>query len=458
MAQPTTLTQQQIDVLRWIADGCPGGVMTDWSHRISAAALRRRGLVSVTGKGATWTAQVTVGGSDYLKQLDGAEPPIVRGPNVSVTEQLMNDIVAAGGVLRVPWRTYYDRHSVDYEQRARLAERHGKVPAGKWLEIERHRDEIELRLEDMPPGLADAVAELTPVPVRDDVARYHPAARQFRDEKAEHQVSQEQLRRAVRLVHAVAVEAERRGWKAEAETGGLCLRPSGLTVEISITERGVHRRGPWEHEVRRYRNYTRFLRERPVPTGPYDKDATGELELAISVTPGGGFDGRQRCWGDRQSWTLEERLPHLFQEIAVRIVLAERHAVRQRIAAERAAEAARRAKDERERQWHALMADARDRLIEDHHAAHLRAQAEAWHEVNRLRAYCAAVAAEHGGQPDTEEFLAWAGNHVASIDPLTEPPRLPGVPEATVEVLQPYLPSGWSAHGPEFGRGAYRGW
>lgn len=229
-------------------------------------------------------------------------------------------------------------------------------------------------------------------------------------------------------------------------------------MRISIKERGVHRRGPWEEDVRRYRDYTPFFRERPVPTGPYDEDATGELELSIDVTPGCGFDGRQSRWSDRQSWTLEERLPYLFQEIAMRIVLAERHAIRQRIAAERAAEAAQRAKEERERQWHALMTQARERLIEDHRAAHLRAQADAWHEADRLRAYCAAVAEKHAGPRHTEQFLTWAKNRATSIDPLTVPPTLPCAPEPTAETLQPYMPAGWSAHGPEYGRDIYRGW
>jgi hypothetical protein len=370
----------------------------------------------------------------------------------------VDDIVAVGGVLRVPRRSYYDRDGIDYEQRARLAERHGKVPAGKSLEIERHREEIELRLEDMPTGLAEATAALTPVAVPDDVARYHPAARRLRDRNAEHQVSQAQLRRAVRVIHAIATEAQRRGWKAYTETAGVRIEPPEIKVRISIKERGVHRRGPWEEEVRRYRNYTPFFRERPVPTGPYDQDATGELELSIDVTPDGGFDGRQSRWSDRQSWTLEERLPHLFQEIAMRVVLAERHAVRQRNAAERAAEAAQCAKEERERQWHALMAQARERLIEDHRAAHLRGQADAWHEADRLRAYCAAVSENHSGDPDTEKFLTLAKNHATSIDPLSDPPALPCAPEPTAQALQPYMPAGWSAHGPEHGRGMYRAW
>jgi hypothetical protein len=44
-----TLNDAQMVVLRWIADGCSGGVMEGYEHRISAAALRTRDLVRVSG-------------------------------------------------------------------------------------------------------------------------------------------------------------------------------------------------------------------------------------------------------------------------------------------------------------------------------------------------------------------------------------------------------------------------
>jgi hypothetical protein len=41
-----------------IADGCPAGVMAGDSHRVSAAALRRRGLVTTAGRGSSWRARI----------------------------------------------------------------------------------------------------------------------------------------------------------------------------------------------------------------------------------------------------------------------------------------------------------------------------------------------------------------------------------------------------------------
>src|SRR5262245_29516390 len=103
MAQRTTLNEVQVAVLRWISEGCADGVVADTvSARISAAALRNRGLVRTSGHGATWKANITVAGTEYLQQVDGPNPPLSRQPNVSVTQQLVDDVIAAGGSLRAP--------------------------------------------------------------------------------------------------------------------------------------------------------------------------------------------------------------------------------------------------------------------------------------------------------------------------------------------------------------------
>jgi hypothetical protein len=103
MAQRTTLNDVQVEVLRWISEGCRDGVVADGvSARISAAALRNRGLVRTSGHGPSWKAKITAAGTEYLQQVDGPHPPLPRQPNVSVTQQLIDDVVAAGGALRVP--------------------------------------------------------------------------------------------------------------------------------------------------------------------------------------------------------------------------------------------------------------------------------------------------------------------------------------------------------------------
>jgi hypothetical protein len=449
MAQRKTLTEAQVALLRWIADGSPDGVMDGESYKISAAALRSRGQVTISGRGATWAAELTDAGRDYLSQVDGQEPPIPRQPNVSVTEQLVKDVIAAGGCLRVPRpRWTYDWDGVDYENRARLATRFGKVPDGKRLALITLRDELELRLVDAP-GRRYGRGELAPVTVPEKVGRYHPAARTFRASAEQHEVSRAILPRATRIIHAIAVEATRRGWSAECSDGFVRIVAEDHAFSLRLHEHGVHTRSDWEREVRHYRDIPRdsyFYRDRVLPRGRYDAGATGQLTLELGGE--GEFPGRQSRWGDRQSWSLEERLAHLFREIEERIVEAQHIAEDERVAAEERRLAAQREAEDRERTWHRLMAEARERFLEDYRAAKLREQASAWQTADVLRRYCDAMEAAHGGDEGAADWLAWARAHVRGIDPLRQPPTMPEQPEAGPEDLQRYFPAGWSARGP----------
>jgi hypothetical protein len=469
MAQRKTLTDKQVQLLRWIGGGCPQGIMEGDSYRISAAALRNRGLVRTSGRGPTWGAKITSAGRASLTAVDGPNPPIAREANASVTEQLVRDVIAAGGVLRVPRRGWYSRDGVDYGNRVRLATRHGKVPDGKRLTVAAVELELEIRLVDAP-GRSYKRAELVQVSVPERVARYHSAARQFRKCSERHEVSREQLQRATRIIDAIAKEAERRGWSVQgssestngygrdswtgAKDGHLLVVAGEHGFCLRLQEKGVRTRGPWEEEVRRYRNVSRdwsFYRDRELPSGPHDAGATGQLVIELNPR-GGSYGGRQSRFSDRQSWTLEERLPQLFREIEDRILEAEHEAEDRRVAAERAAETAQREAEERRRTWLRLMDRAAERLLEDQHAGELRRQAEAWHEAERIRRYCDAAEAAHGDLAETARWLAWARNFAQRLDPLAGPPGAPEILEVTLDELQPYFPTGWSALGPEQGR------
>jgi hypothetical protein len=67
------LNARQLDVLRWIADGCPEEVMVGTSHKRTATALHDRRLVKVSKRGGTWSATVTDIGRHYLAH--GNFPP-----------------------------------------------------------------------------------------------------------------------------------------------------------------------------------------------------------------------------------------------------------------------------------------------------------------------------------------------------------------------------------------------
>jgi hypothetical protein len=450
MAQRKTLTEKQVELLRWIADGCPDGVMRDDFYRISAAALRNRDLITINGRGAMWNAKIAPAGAEYLRQVDSANPPIPRQGNVSVTQQLVDDLIAAGGSLRVKQRHWGSTDGVDYQQRVRLAQQYGKAPAGKRLTTRQVEGELEIRLEDAIPG-TDAVVLSVPVPQR--VARLHPVAQRFRDDTAKHLVSRAQLSRCVRIVHALVTEAERRGYtvtNVEAaadgrrnerwknDDGHLIITIRGHRYRLKIFEEKVSNRGAFdaETEYRRGVNYPQYLR--PRERTRYDSDATGRLQ--ISCDGYGRRGGRAATWADRRSWTLEDKLPELLQELEVRAAEDDHEAIERQ-----------RAADERQRQWELAIERAKQRFLEDHRAQVLRAQIVAWQEATTIRDFLNRLEERHGDNPGSTEWITWIRHYVDErLDPLSSPPSMPDEPDIKPDDLKPFLggvipygPRGW---------------
>jgi excisionase family DNA binding protein len=69
------LNDTQVAVLKWIADGCPEGVMHGFSYKTTAKALQDRRLVSVSRKRGAWQAQITEAGRFYLQHGRHPGPP-----------------------------------------------------------------------------------------------------------------------------------------------------------------------------------------------------------------------------------------------------------------------------------------------------------------------------------------------------------------------------------------------
>jgi hypothetical protein len=81
----TPPTVRQLEVRQWIADGCPAGVMTDPTFKVSAYALDRRNLVRVKRRKNPWIAELTVTGKELLSScgadaLAPAELPVAAAP------------------------------------------------------------------------------------------------------------------------------------------------------------------------------------------------------------------------------------------------------------------------------------------------------------------------------------------------------------------------------------------
>jgi hypothetical protein len=408
-------------------------------------------------------------GEEYLGRAEGPDPPIPRQGNISVTQELVDRVIAAGGKLKLPGKDWRDPDSIDYTRRARLAEQHDKVPAGKRLIVRNTREgDIEIELAALPVRPGSGVAP-KPIEVPNRVTRYHPVAKAFRDQKDKHEVSREALQRATRIVHVICKEAEGRGWKPAAPTkspdkyeretwtpakdGHFVIDAGPERFWFRMREGQVKLRGSWESEVERFRNVdpnSSWYRDRTLPGGPYDANADGELDLELHCEQRYSFQGHQSFWGDRKSWTLEKCLTDLLQELEMRTAEA---ALREKEAEEAAIEAKRQAEEaakQRDVDWKAHLKEAWRRLNEARRADGLRSQAAAWAESRALASYCEAVESAHGDDPGAREWLEWARGFIEDLDPLDAPPSLPEITEAPQDELQQYMPEGWSIRGAEY--------
>lgn len=66
------LNAKQQAILAWVVEGCPPGVFPDddYSHRVSARALKNRGLVELSGHGKSWRATPTERGRRWPEATD----------------------------------------------------------------------------------------------------------------------------------------------------------------------------------------------------------------------------------------------------------------------------------------------------------------------------------------------------------------------------------------------------
>lgn len=495
------LNARQLEVLDWIGEGCPDGIMTGHSHKVTARALQARRLVKISKGKHEWSASLTDAGRYYLdhgtfppsNQMKAPKPAKARqsdtsgaassvsgtAPRVetpapddqpqstdqstksadesgtratstlprrrSPAAQLVAEVVEAGGVLEVAERSGRDTYRMG--QLVTTANRHGMTPPGTrlvhnivhdgpgWYGNVRH----VFALEEGPAGTD---TPLQPVPVPKEVRRFHPAVVALR--KSGHlEVSPAARNRAMRILHAIATEAEHRdfaittyqpkptsGYNRESTSWHLLCTLGPDTVPLMITEESdrvdhtptarelaENRRHPWTQ----------------IPT--HDSVPSGRLRVDI----GSHRSDRKSFWADRASWTLEDKLPELLRELAIRA--DELRLLRE--AKAKAEQAYRRAVELEEQR-------ARVRASEAHRQAILDKQLERWRAARELRDHAAAVAAVieaatvNGGADnetidDARRWLSWIKDKADRQDPTRTLPAWPKDPELPPYELEKFM-------------------
>ncbi|MEU5308756.1 hypothetical protein [Streptomyces sp. NPDC021562] len=488
------LTERQMGVLSWIAKGCPAGVWdeNDFTYKTSGQALQNRGLVKITRRAGVWSAEVTAPGRHYLehgtypahkagqeragrhteakapstpsvaaqptppKNLTSGKPaaraPVAgpaprrrtaaRQPRKTLGEQLIDDVLAAGGFLVV--KQEHGAGAPNWTARIRSAQQCGKLPEGKELVHRWRTGGYEITIQDMP---AWKLAVLDPIPVPERLHSPHAIVAALRDGGPALGLSKPVQPRALRLVQAIVTQAEHRGHTVRLASGGhhghrsrrsddeglFTVTAQGQPCGFSFgQEQDVIEHVPTAKELADADRYSW------VKTPKYEYAPSGRLRITLN----GGITHRQSVWKDTADRPLEDQLPEILQEVDLRGQAAER----------------KRAEEEEQarltrRQWEAAIRQAHDDYAETFRIRLLEQQEKAWRQAAQLSAYLTAASARIDAMPHgtertaAEAWLTWATNHIRSLDPLTRPLRMPEVPKPGPSDLEPFL-HGWSPYGP----------
>lgn len=454
MALDSPLNDRQVEVLRWISEGCSEGRWTNSAYKTTAAALEWRGLITVSKRGGIWAASILPAGVHYLEvgnypsghrlhRVRAPHPPAsapARPPRpvrsesptrMKPTHQLVKAIVDAGGVLerdRTDDTTNY-KHLVAIINARQIAPDEQQVIMNDWLK----RGHLVLRL-------SGAVHDWRSGPLPERVSKWHPVVTELRTDNRLDSISGSIRPRAYRLVHALAREAEARGHKIRVakrpsqygygeQVGGIvgCVlfEVAGSRCALSISEpqdRVPH--VPTDKELAKAKRDTWYR----VPTHDYVKSGRLHITLATDI----GYSAKV-TWKDTAKLRLESRLCDvvpLFEHWAAREV-ERKEAERQRQIA---------AREQRERED----AIAKERYKQQALGDRLVADLHAWELAGRLRTYLAALRArvEAMADPDersaAEEWLKWCEGYVAEHDPMAQPIRQPKVKEPGYNELQEF--------------------
>ncbi len=302
------------------------------------------------------------------------------------------------------------------------AKRHGLEPQGKRIEKTSFgRSGLEMYLATGPHvnsrGQAPNNAPQVRVPAQ--LRSPHPVVMALRDNERLTMPSALR-RRTLLLLQGLVGEAVRRGYKVKDSparswrAGEVDVVVDGFTCTVTIQQ------------------------EFPQSENP---ERCGKLVIELPYNR----SGRQRRWGDRNRWVVEDALGAVLKEIEARAVEDAQRKVDEE-----------RAKADREVRWKAAMVEAREQAVQAQFAEVLREQAGDWHEATLLRAYCDAlerrlVNVEDADRSDTGAsrlWLDWARQYVQALDPLSRLPVMPNLREPTPDDLKPYL-KGWSPYGAE---------
>lgn len=479
------VNERQLEVLRWIADGCPEGkwAENDNAHKISAAALKFRGLATITGRGRAWTATVTDAGMHYLEY--GTYPPSVtptleivaanRASRATPTKldlgEGASETLTEAKILIKQLQEQEKLTVTDPDESVRARYRRilhacrtqHLVPAGQELRFTgRSSGDIVIMLTSGSPA-DTANWDRIRTTARTVTTNLNSIRAALETTSILYSVSEDLRPRAIEVVLGLAEQLRSHGLRLSAN---IKLKTPKLFIQVDSRRRNLEMTEildevphvPTDAEQRE-------LRRSPWKQIPkFDSVPSGRLRLKIER------DGWHQIQFDRQSYgyernndswcdekkPLEGRIREIARAIKEGVVDDTDTLEREKQRRAEAQEAHEREQAAQRRAWEAVRERAREKALLAQREAIFARTFESWQGAQELRDFSRQLEAEATAQgllqnrPRLREWLEWARTRADEIDPIANLGHLDDEvfnAEPSADDLRPHM-EGWDPSRP----------
>ncbi|CDQ45692.1 hypothetical protein [Mycolicibacterium neoaurum] len=480
------VNDRQLEVLQWIADGCPAGKWPEgnFSHKTSASALKARGLVTIKGHARTWSAAVTEAGKHYIehgvfpleavprhlvnfpvRDRAGEPPNLNLGEGASETLRLAKALIEQlqeSGKITVADPTESTR--AHYRRVLHACRAHHLVPAGHDLRSTgRSSGDIVVILGTGSPAETsdwDRIRTTT----RKITTNIEALRAALETTSILKQISKDLRPRAIEILLDLAADLlaheVRLGANVKLKTPKLFIQAGSRRPTLTLTElldevphiptaaeQRELRRTPWKQ----------------VPKS--DRVPSGRLHLQVerdgshmTKPDRSGYSQYKRNgdeWFDEKRKTLERQIPEIASAIKKGTVDDDDAREREKQRRVEAHEAHEREQAAQRRAWEDLRNCAREKAIVELREATFVRMFEAWQGAQELRAFAARLEAATSqglleSRPKLREWLEWARSRADVMDPVTNLEHLDDdvfKAEPSADDLRPHM-EGWDPSAP----------
>lgn len=480
------VNERQLEVLRWVADGCPEGKWPegDFSYKISAAALNSRGLVKIKGRARTWSATITETGTHYLghgtyppsrtptvpiaatarvRHMQPAKLDLGKGTSSTLTDAkaLIQKLQESGSI------TVTDPEESIRAQYRRLLHAcrvHHLVPAGHELRFTgRNAGDIVVMLSTGSPAetsdwdrirttarkITTNLDVLRTTLETSSILRNMSEALQLRGIDLVIGLADQLRKHELKLGANVKLKTPKLFIQTDTRRRNLMLTEIMDEVPhvLTDTEQRELRRSPWKQ----------FPKFDSVPSGrlhlTVERDGSHEVRIDRNSSR---YERNGDSWSDEKRKPLERQIDEIARAIKAGVVDDADAIEREKQRRAEAHEAHEREEAAQRQAWEEIRKRARAKALLELRERTFTRAFQAWQGAQELRAFANQLETEATKQnlltqrPQLQEWLQWARTRADEMDPIANLEHLDDDvfdAEPSADDLRPYM-EGWNPSAP----------